>query len=102
MGLPQRCNKYVYGQDEPLEYNLTTITTPIAVVSGGLDELSDAQDIRTLTTSLPANLSVYVHTESLYQHLDFTWGWEAYRRIYPPLVDLMKLYAQPAINWSDQ
>lgn len=34
IGLPQPCNRYIYGQEEPLEYNLTRIISPIAVVSG--------------------------------------------------------------------
>lgn len=42
------------------------------VTAGGLDQLSDDEDLRTLTSSLLSNVSIYTHVEPHYQHLDFT------------------------------
>jgi hypothetical protein len=35
LGLPRDCNRRRYGQDTPPQYNLTAITTPLALITGG-------------------------------------------------------------------
>lgn len=53
------------------------------MIAGGLDQLSDEEDLRTLTTSLLSNVSIYTHVEPDYQHLDFTCKFPFKSRLLP-------------------
>jgi hypothetical protein len=49
-----------------------TALSLLSTTAGGLDQLSDADDLGSLISALQPNVSVYTHIEPTYQHLDFT------------------------------
>lgn len=87
------CNQKVYGQDTPPEYPLHRIRVPLAVLTGSRDKLTSSDDTTELYRHLRAKTVVYTHNEPTYEHLDFTWAWNAADKVYPAVVDLMKQYA---------
>ncbi|KAL4857745.1 Lysosomal acid lipase/cholesteryl ester hydrolase [Chlorella vulgaris] len=92
-GLPQTCNMRVYHSVEPPSYQLGDIRSPpLAVFYGGRDRLADAADVATLLAALPAGAVVYSQVEPSYEHIDFTWGIDASTRVYPAVLDLLRMY----------
>jgi len=82
----KRANQEHYGTDEPPEYNLTKIDkVPISLFSGSEDLLADPKDVSRLETAIAyrqkTNLEFYG-----YAHLDFTWGVNSYKDVYPLLI----------------
>ncbi|GIL70707.1 hypothetical protein Vretimale_3817 [Volvox reticuliferus] len=77
-----RCNQRMYGSVEPPRYNLTAITTPLAVFGGSQDRLSTPLDLEYLRESLgPGVLKLSKNLEA-YEHLDFVWGIDAKKLLY--------------------
>ncbi|KAK9828442.1 hypothetical protein WJX72_000027 [[Myrmecia] bisecta] len=97
MGLPQKCNRNMYGTDDVPLYRLKDIKVPLALFSGGQDMLSDAQDISVLVDALAPEHVVYAHVIDIYEHLDFTWGINAHVLVYPAIKQLL---FQHAGNWT--
>lgn len=65
---------------------------PIALISGGNDDLADPKDVAWLAANLPADKLVFQHQEATYAHLDYTWGEDAHTLIYPDILKLLKQY----------
>ena len=61
--------------------------------AGGQDVLADPADVRLLTAALAPGVVVLAHEEPGYEHFDFTWGEDAHARIYPIILDLLRLYS---------
>eukprot|EP00163_Fabomonas_tropica_P012961 TRINITY_DN24371_c0_g1_i1.p1 TRINITY_DN24371_c0_g1~~TRINITY_DN24371_c0_g1_i1.p1 ORF type:complete len:139 (+),score=39.25 TRINITY_DN24371_c0_g1_i1:23-418(+) len=84
---------YDYGSDNPQHYNgsstppqypLGDITVPVALFSGGNDDLADPTDVGLLQQQLPPGF--YQNYQEDYEHMDFVWGENAYKDIYPLVV----------------
>jgi len=88
-------NLVVYGNPTPPEYPLQNLTSPkIAMFTGTKDDLADPADVENLIKALPnSNKPIYINTQQTYQHLDFTWGENAYELIYPDVVQLALKYS---------
>jgi len=80
--LPRPCNQKVYGQETAPVYNLSSITTPMAIYTGGQDKLSDPMDVELLLQVLPHHYVWQWHDEPAYEHLDFIWGINARYLLY--------------------
>eukprot|EP00026_Physarum_polycephalum_P009446 Phypoly_transcript_09571.p2 GENE.Phypoly_transcript_09571~~Phypoly_transcript_09571.p2 ORF type:complete len:226 (+),score=19.69 Phypoly_transcript_09571:671-1348(+) len=83
-------NEQHYNQSTPPQFNVSRITIPTALFSGGNDALADPKDVAVLLPLLK-NL-VYTHVEPSYAHLDFVWGVNACTKIYPQVLQLIQKY----------
>ncbi|GBF94392.1 lipase member M [Raphidocelis subcapitata] len=82
------CNRRAYGADRPPAFNLTAITTPLALFTGDRDALSPPADVALLTASLAPGVLVAHHAHPDYAHLDFLVGADAPQAAYPAAVRL--------------
>jgi len=69
------------------------VQVPVALFSGGQDDLADPTDVAVMMADLPSNLIVYKNYQADYSHLDFVWGLDAQYLIYPDIVSLAKNYS---------
>ena len=82
-GKPKNCNKRVYGTETPPSYHIGRVQkVPLALFTGGQDKLADPDDVMAMLHDLPADMIVEHHYEPSYEHLDFTWGVNAARKVY--------------------
>lgn len=86
-------NRLHYGSDRPPVYNISAFPTtlPVALFSGGNDDLADPVDVAALAASLGARV-VLNHVEPSWNHFDPVWGLEAPARIYPAIVSLLRAH----------
>lgn len=82
-----------YGEAVPPEYDVSKITTPLAIFLGSRDDLADPRDGRNLASSLRS----MVHFRMIrgWDHLDFLWGKEAPLLLYPDIVGFIKENESP-------
>ncbi|KAG2445724.1 hypothetical protein HXX76_000330 [Chlamydomonas incerta] len=81
-GRTGRCNQLEYGRLSAPHYNLTAITTPLALFSGSKDRLSDPLDMEYLVESLAPGVVRAARVLPAYEHLDFIWGIDAREELY--------------------
>jgi len=81
-------NEKHYGQRDPPCYNLAAMTAPVALFSGGMDDLADPTDVSRLISELNPSVIVYQDEISYYSHMDFVWGLDAYTVLYPQIIAL--------------
>jgi len=60
--------------------------------AGEQDVLADPADVHLLAAALAPGVVVVAHEEPGYEHFDFTWGEDAHVRIYPVILDLLRLH----------
>jgi len=84
-----------YNQATPPQYYLSNLVNPpVALFTGTNDDLADPQDVQELIANLPNNNKpVLVNNQVTYEHLDFTWGVNAHKLIYPSVVQLAQKYS---------
>ncbi|KAG2482203.1 hypothetical protein HYH03_018848 [Edaphochlamys debaryana] len=83
-----RCNQDAYGGSTvPPEYPLASVSTPLALFTGGHDSLGDPADSQRLLQVLRAPV-LHHHTPE-YGHLDFGVGADVAQRVYPVLLDFL-------------
>ncbi|KAG2485847.1 hypothetical protein HYH03_015430 [Edaphochlamys debaryana] len=87
-----RCNQLMYGSLQPPRYNLSAITTPLAIFSGLQDRMSTPLDLEYLRESLGAGVVRLATVLEAYEHLDFVWGIDAKEALYD---DVMRFLAGP-------
>eukprot|EP00877_Chromochloris_zofingiensis_P012454 jgi/Chrzof1/7462/Cz02g24260.t1_LIP1[v5.2] len=96
LGTPRPCNQKVYDSFSAPTYNLSAITVPLALFTGGKDRLSDPVDLELLLEALPHRHILQWHEEPAYEHLDFVWGLNAHTRIYGDVLRLLKKTTPPS------
>ncbi|GLC46564.1 hypothetical protein PLESTM_001890400 [Pleodorina starrii] len=98
------CNQAAYnGSRVPPAYPLSSITTPLALFTGGRDSLADPVDVALLLSALQRGpgaegggpVVLLHHDEPDYGHLDFGVGYDAADRIYPLVLAFMRQFAAP-------
>jgi len=82
-------NEKHYGQRDPPCYNLANMVAPVALFSGGMDDLADPTDVSRLISELNPNVIIYQDEISYYSHMDFVWGLDAYTVLYPQIISLI-------------
>lgn len=87
-------NEEHYGTKTPPQYNLTSITIPVALFSGGADDLADPTDVSLLLAALPQSLVVHHDQTPTAAHLDFTWADDLPKWLYPNLLPVLKKYTK--------
>ncbi|XP_056386063.1 lysosomal acid lipase/cholesteryl ester hydrolase-like isoform X3 [Hyla sarda] len=83
-------NMMHYNQSTPPLYDVTKMSVPTALWSGGNDWLADKLDVESLTSKI----SHLVFHEEIpnWQHLDFIWGLDAPQRMYKKILQLLGKY----------
>jgi len=82
-------NQQHYNQTTPPTYSLSTLYVPTALFSGSHDKLSDPTDVDTIVNDMP-KAPYYQEQIRGYGHLDFIWGSDAHRKLYPSIVSLLQ------------
>ncbi|CAM6090346.1 unnamed protein product [Calypogeia fissa] len=80
--------------DNPPKYDLRTFPTslPIQLWTGDMDGLADPIDVETLLNMLPSS-NREVNNLPNYGHVDFTYGTNAYKDVYPKLITFLIQHA---------
>eukprot|EP01113_Clastostelium_recurvatum_P019154 TRINITY_DN2260_c0_g1_i2.p1 TRINITY_DN2260_c0_g1~~TRINITY_DN2260_c0_g1_i2.p1 ORF type:complete len:416 (+),score=92.39 TRINITY_DN2260_c0_g1_i2:32-1279(+) len=84
-------NMQHYNSSTPPIYQPGLLTLPVALFSGGQDDLADPTDVQTLKGTLRS--VVFSKEVPEYDHMDFVWGTDANVRIYDDVLTLLKKYA---------
>lgn len=82
----KRCNQDRYGQLTPPAYDLSAITIPVVLFSGGLDVLSAPPDVELLVEALLPDTLRARHDLPHYAHLDFMWASNAHELLFPSVM----------------
>ncbi|XP_040294243.1 lysosomal acid lipase/cholesteryl ester hydrolase-like [Bufo bufo] len=80
-----------YKQSTPPLYDVTKMTVPTALWSGGNDWLADPLDVKLLIPKIK-NL-VYQEEIPKWEHLDFIWGINAPQKLYKKILNFLKRHA---------
>ncbi|KAM9961109.1 hypothetical protein ACTFIW_010285 [Dictyostelium discoideum] len=82
-----------YSQSTPPKYNITNLSKkiPTFLFTGGNDILSTKEDNDWLIAQLKQNL-IFSKNIINFNHIDFTWGIDAYIKIYPDIVKYLFQY----------
>jgi len=86
-------NRLHYSQPTPPIYPLGNfpMDVPLAVFTGGKDELADPTDTAALLKMLPKRPELLVNIPA-YAHLDFVWSTTANNLVYQPLINFFSKY----------
>ncbi|CAG4991873.1 unnamed protein product [Colias eurytheme] len=82
-------NLEIYGSDMPPDYDLSKVTMPIVLLCGQNDKFSPLEDVATLRVQLPNVVEYTVLERSKMNHLDFVWGKNMDKYLYPELFKAM-------------
>ncbi len=83
------CGYTVLPQSPSPAYNVSTITVPMALFTGGNDWLADPEDIADLLPKLQSTGKVIDHKHiEYYNHIDFIWGMDAAVKVYTSVIQL--------------
>lgn len=88
----KRANTRHYESIKPPEYLISGIDVPIALFSGGRDQLADAEDVQLLRRHLSNITVVRDVVIPDYSHVDFIWSKDAKSLIYPQVLEEIQRY----------
>lgn len=80
----------IYGKTTPPEYNISAITTPIALYYATNDWLAHPTDVQHLYEGLSNRIGKYLIKYPKFNHVDFLWGKDAKTLVYDRLIKMMK------------
>ncbi|KAI8467151.1 MAG: Alpha/Beta hydrolase protein [Monoraphidium minutum] len=92
------CNMRAYGQEQPPGFNLTQITTQIALYTGDRDTISPPADVALLRAALAPGVIAAHAAHPDYGHLDLLLGDNAPADVYPGVVSLARAAAAAATS----
>ena len=78
-----------YFQKTPPLYDVTKLTVPTFLFTGGQDWLADPQDVAELIPKIQGVIKNHVNIPN-YEHLDFIWGINAATEVYKVIIDDVK------------
>ncbi|KAM3958798.1 lipase 1-like [Aphomia sociella] len=82
-----------YGTSTPPEFDLTKVTAKVALLVGENDYLSVVEDVETLKGLLPNVVKYQVLPCKQFNHLDFVWGKNMPKHLYPHLFEILNIYS---------
>ncbi|CAG0896315.1 unnamed protein product [Darwinula stevensoni] len=81
-----------YGQEQPPEYDLTKVNTPVFLYYGDNDWLADPEDVVWLASELPSLIDNYRVPFDAWNHLDFLWGIDVKEFLFNRLLEMIKIF----------
>lgn len=78
-----------YGTSQPPVYDLSKVTTPVALWSSDKDYLADSKDVYQLSKVLPNVTSYQIVNIPGFTHLDFALAIDVDIAVYFPLIDMI-------------
>ncbi|XP_018319665.1 lipase 1-like [Agrilus planipennis] len=79
-----------YSHDTP--YNLSKVTTPVAIFYGKKDQMVQKKDLERLAKQLDQVVGLYKVPHHSFNHLDFMWASDSALLLYTHLLNLMEMY----------
>jgi len=92
----EKKNMEKYGQATPPNYNLSLVTSPVALYYGENDKLISEKSFNKLYRELPNVLHKYRVPYKMFNHLDFIWGRSANYLVYRDVITLLKKHEEDA------
>ncbi|CAG9787936.1 unnamed protein product [Diatraea saccharalis] len=80
-----------YGSTMPPEYPLKEITTKVELLVGPNDQQAHIKDVQILKQTL-SNSSYHEIDKKLWGHVDFVWGKNMNKHLFPLVLNLLKMY----------
>ncbi|XP_018019014.1 uncharacterized protein LOC108675500 [Hyalella azteca] len=81
-----------YGQPDPPRYDLSTVTSPVAVIWGPGDTVITPEDVALCVERLPNVILNYRVPREDFNHLDFIFPEQAAGLVYRPILQLLSWY----------
>ena len=78
-----------YGQSTPPMYDLSKLSVPTAMFSGGHDYLADPKDVQRILDEAPPDKIILFDETDTFAHLDFTWGYDANIHVYGKVLKVL-------------
>lgn len=86
-------NQAHYGTSLPTQYNISSIRVPTFIYGGSKDQFSVTADLDALAAELFANGANLQSYKSIPMgHGDFVWARDAYKVLYPELIEIVKTH----------
>ncbi|XP_050521589.1 lipase 3-like [Daktulosphaira vitifoliae] len=85
-------NLDIYGQVEPLAYDLNKVTMPVALYYASNDWMSTVEDVDVLANLLPNLKEKRLMPYPEFNHLDFLWATGIKMIVYDDLIRFMKIH----------
>ncbi|XP_057334562.1 lipase 1-like [Microplitis mediator] len=98
----KRFAKYDYGKNKNLEiynspkspeYNLSRVTSPVALIYSDADFATDQKDVEALSKLLPNIADKYKVKYPDFTHMDFIWAKDAKKLVYDHVIELVKKFS---------
>ncbi|XP_029164936.1 lipase 1-like [Nylanderia fulva] len=83
-------NLMIYKSVEPPEYNLSSITLPMAIYYSNNDLFADPIDVKRLYNLLPNVIDMYEVPRPSFNHAGFIWAKDAPKLLYERVLKIMK------------
>ncbi|XP_026468933.1 lipase 3-like [Ctenocephalides felis] len=85
-------NLELYGFPEPPDYDLSKITTPVALYIGPNDNTGTPEDAEILASLLPNVILNFLGPGPNWSHVDFIWGEDVKELLYDKVIDTIMKY----------
>ncbi|XP_057334105.1 lipase 1-like [Microplitis mediator] len=83
-------NLEIYNLSKPPEYNLSRVTSPVALIYSEADWYADPMDVDALSKLLPNVVDKYKVDYQQFSHMDFLWATDAKSLVYDHVIELVK------------
>lgn len=83
-----KLNSIIYGQPTPKNYPLKNFNIPTVLYYGGHDLLVNTRDTNRLINEIKNSLIDHFYLPE-YNHLDFVWGLDAAKMLYPSILHFL-------------
>ncbi|XP_057334104.1 lipase 1-like isoform X2 [Microplitis mediator] len=83
-------NLEIYNSSKPPEYNLSRVTSPVALIYSEGDWYTDPMDVDALSEQLPNVVDKYKVSYQKFSHMDFLWAKDAKSLVYDHVIELVK------------
>lgn len=87
-------NMEQYGQPSPPRYNMSHVTTPVAMFHSDNDNLAPVYNVNKVFSALPNVIGNFRVPLKTFNHLDFMWGNDASSLLYKDVMNIMKRYKE--------
>ncbi|CAG9786557.1 unnamed protein product [Diatraea saccharalis] len=85
-------NLAIYNSSVPPEYDLSKVTTRVALVTGANDLMAPLKGVKRLKRHLPNLVEFIVLNRETANHIDFLWGKHTNKYLFPHITNLLQKY----------